>query len=90
MLMMVGVFLQPSAWKKSNEHLNKSLSARVNMLKEVQFQLDVVAAGMKQGKELCYKLSIPAQPDQACSSLLTSPIKHTWSNTPLDRRLDIA
>jgi hypothetical protein len=29
-------FLQPGAWKQSNDHLNKALTARVNMLKEVQ------------------------------------------------------
>jgi len=29
-------FPQPGAWKQSNDHLNKALSARVNMLKEVQ------------------------------------------------------
>mmetsp|Transcript_6731 Transcript_6731/g.9999 ORF Transcript_6731/g.9999 Transcript_6731/m.9999 type:complete len:130 (-) Transcript_6731:342-731(-) len=44
------------AWKQSNEHLSKSLSARLNMLKEVQFQLDLVSAGVRQGRGLCQKL----------------------------------
>ena len=46
-----------SAWKESNEHLSKSLSSRLNMLKEVQFQLDLVSAGVRQGRGLCQKLN---------------------------------
>lgn len=47
----------PSAWKQSLGHLNKALAARTNMLKEVQFQLDLVAAGVRQGRGLCQKLN---------------------------------
>mmetsp|Transcript_24101 Transcript_24101/g.59445 ORF Transcript_24101/g.59445 Transcript_24101/m.59445 type:complete len:111 (+) Transcript_24101:33-365(+) len=45
------------SWKTSLASLQKSLSARANLLKEVRFQLDLVAAQVRQGRGLCHKLN---------------------------------
>uniref|UniRef100_A0A7S0YNQ9 Uncharacterized protein n=1 Tax=Hemiselmis tepida TaxID=464990 RepID=A0A7S0YNQ9_9CRYP len=44
-------------WKTSLSSLQKSLAARSNLLKEVRFQLDLVAAQVRQGRGLCNKLN---------------------------------
>mmetsp|Transcript_7369 Transcript_7369/g.17749 ORF Transcript_7369/g.17749 Transcript_7369/m.17749 type:complete len:121 (+) Transcript_7369:181-543(+) len=75
----------PGAWKQSNDHLNKALSARVNMLKEVQFQLDLVAAGMKQGKALCQKLGRLLGPTEHEVDVSTSIHRRSAADIALGR-----
>uniref|UniRef100_A0A7S4NQT2 Uncharacterized protein n=1 Tax=Guillardia theta TaxID=55529 RepID=A0A7S4NQT2_GUITH len=43
-------------WKESFEHLKSNLLLRQSQLKEVQFQLDLIASCVKQANGLCNQL----------------------------------
>ena len=53
-----------------------TFDCRSNLLKEVRFQLDLVAAQVRQGRGLCHKLNKLIGPPVASVNLSAGPAPH--------------